>query len=211
MTLNWSGSTDNSGTPAYIVSRGSQEFSKQDPTTFTDGQLTPDTDYHYYVQAVDATGNKSAKIAFPLVHTQPPDSPSPTPSDSPPDTGGPSTPPPPPTPSVDGVTISVSLDTSDSVNCTVTITANVHVIDGDIASGDGVDYSVSENPPGTTPGQTYAAGGNLVTIGTFPVTVDGSASVGIDGQHDSGGWNAPSTCAGSTPDPTDPASSDSTP
>lgn len=59
MSLIWNVSTDNMGAPMYYVYRDGVLIGKSDTNSYQDKGLTPNTSYHYAVQAIDAAGNSS--------------------------------------------------------------------------------------------------------------------------------------------------------
>jgi chitodextrinase len=62
VTLTWTASTDNVGVAGYDIFRnGIQVGTPVLTPTFTDAGLTPSTTYAYTVEALDASGNKSAQ------------------------------------------------------------------------------------------------------------------------------------------------------
>jgi chitodextrinase len=210
ITIGWSASTDNTGVSGYIVTRNGSTFPQISGLLFSDPGLHESTTYNYSVVAVDGSGNKSTPATLPVTTNATP--PTPTPTPTPTDTGTPdptpsateSSPPPPPPPAVGGVTANVgSVDATDPANCTVTISVTVRVDNGDLPSGPMVHWSGSGIGSGDV-GGSYTEGSNNFSIGTFPVTVDGSVTVTIDGFSDSGSWNAPAACNA----PTDPPTTD---
>lgn len=77
--LNWSGSTDDDKVVYYEIWRKAAFESKfrkiattfSTETHFTDAGLHPDTEYSYYVRAIDTAGNASQPSAVITVRTQP--------------------------------------------------------------------------------------------------------------------------------------------
>jgi chitodextrinase len=60
ITLTWGGSTDDAGVTGYKLYRNGKYLRTVTTTSYTDGGLTPNTAYSYYVTARDAVGNESA-------------------------------------------------------------------------------------------------------------------------------------------------------
>ncbi len=60
LTLSWDASTDDTGVAGYDIYRNDKKIMTVSGTTYTDRNLTPDTEYSYYVIAKDATLNTSA-------------------------------------------------------------------------------------------------------------------------------------------------------
>lgn len=58
--VTWDASTDAVGVVGYFLYRGGVHYQTVYGTTFTDGGLTPETEYVYAVEAFDAAGNVSA-------------------------------------------------------------------------------------------------------------------------------------------------------
>ena len=79
--LNWGASSDNVGVTGYRIYRvGTGLIGTSTTTTYTDGGLTPNTSYTYYVTAIDAAINESlasnnASATTPIVDGQPPTAP----------------------------------------------------------------------------------------------------------------------------------------
>ena len=60
LTLSWDASTDDTGVAGYDIYRNDKKIMTVSGTSYTDRNLTPDTEYSYYVVAKDATLNTSA-------------------------------------------------------------------------------------------------------------------------------------------------------
>lgn len=63
ISLSWSASTDNVAVTGYRIFRNGTQAGSSTATAFTDGGLTPGTNYSYTVAAFDAAGNASAQSA----------------------------------------------------------------------------------------------------------------------------------------------------
>ena len=57
--ITWNAGTDNIAVSIYQIFRNDQLIGESSGTTFTDGTLSPDTNYKYNVYALDAAGNRS--------------------------------------------------------------------------------------------------------------------------------------------------------
>lgn len=80
ISLAWNASTDNSNNWWYCVQRSSSGCYRVNPpqTTFTRGQLMPNTTHSFSVYAVDAAGNRSGNSNV-VTYTTPPDQTPPSP------------------------------------------------------------------------------------------------------------------------------------
>jgi hypothetical protein len=65
--LSWQPSTDNTGVVGYAVFRGNTWIATVTDTSFSDGDLTPFTAYHYSVVALDGFGNHSGGATMDVV------------------------------------------------------------------------------------------------------------------------------------------------
>ena len=85
VTLTWSASTDNISIPSYRVYRDSNNYTSIGVTglTYVYQGLTPSSTYKFEVDAVDSSGNYSAKSAFINVTTLPTSTPDVTPPSQP--------------------------------------------------------------------------------------------------------------------------------
>ncbi|HYH08633.1 MAG TPA: right-handed parallel beta-helix repeat-containing protein [Thermoanaerobaculia bacterium] len=68
--LTWTGATDNVGVVGYRVYRNGTRIAQINGLTFTDSGLTAGTAYEYFVAAVDAAGNTSARSKTVTVTTK---------------------------------------------------------------------------------------------------------------------------------------------
>jgi hypothetical protein len=72
VNLSWSPSSDNVGVAGYSVyrvDRGASPIATVTTTTYADGTVKASTTYSYYVQAFDASGNRSLSSATATVKT----------------------------------------------------------------------------------------------------------------------------------------------
>jgi chitodextrinase len=190
INITWSAAQDNVGVTGYLVYRNGVLLTTTAGTGFGDAGLAPDTTYSYTVRAVDAANNTSGFSAAAVAHTDGP--PPPPPPPSPTDTPTPTTPPPPPPATV--VDLSLSSTPITQPDCTTEVDATVDVANGPLTVT--FDYTIN-GVPGTTT-RDLAEGPNSVplSIGTDG-TVDGSASVSVEGYGGgpaSTSWTAPAEC-----------------